>query len=125
MPALPVREYHHLGTLLPDHARSLQAVLPRVLDAAIGNVKRIPPRNLQYAGSIGSFTSAVVRRSPGAHLALCEIEDAGAVSAVSHLEESAAASLLDIITMRGEGDDVESGDFHGCVERRWSLGKSI
>jgi hypothetical protein len=42
---------------------------------------------------------------------LSEIEDTGAIAAVGHLEQSSAAGLLDIVTMRGKSENVEG--FHG------------
>src|SRR5882724_5193638 len=118
MPPLPVRQDQYFRTLLPDHARDLQSVLPGVLDAAIGNIERVPPRNFQDPSGFGRLACAVSGCAARSHFALSEIEDTGAIAAGCHLEQSSAAGLLDIVTMCGKSEDVER--FHG-----WHLALSI
>src|SRR6266852_2669233 len=108
MPPSPIRENQYLRTLLPDPTRDLQPVLPGVLDAPVGNIECCAPRNFQNARSFGRLACPVFSRAAGAHFTFCQVQDAGAVSALGHLEQSAAAGLLDIVTMRGESENVES-----------------
>jgi 5,10-methylenetetrahydrofolate reductase len=42
-----------------------------------------------------------------AHLSLCEVQDSGAASLLRHLEQSAAAGLLNVVAMRGDSKNIE------------------
>ena len=44
-----------------------------------------------------------------AHFALRQIEDAGAMASLRHLEQRAAAGLLHIVAVRGDGQNIERG----------------
>ena len=49
------------------------------------------------------------RSSAGAarsHFALRQVEDAGAISALGHLEQSSGAGLFHVVTMGGQGENV-------------------
>src|SRR5579863_9628020 len=107
MPALPVGENHYPRTLLADQACDLQPVLPGVLDPAVGDVERVAVGDLQNLRSLGGFVSAVLRRAARPHFSLGEIENAGAKTALRHLEQRAATGLFDVVAMGGDGQDVE------------------
>ena len=49
----------------------------------------------------------IVGGASGAGLALREVEDAGAPARALHGEEGAAAGLLDVVAMCGDGEDVD------------------
>ena len=48
--------------------------------------------------------------TPRTHLALCQINNAGAIAAFRHLEKRATASLFDIVTVSSNSKDIQ-----GCV----------
>ena len=106
MACLPVRKYEHARAQLADDARDLEPVGEGVFDTAIGNVERLPPTNFQDARSLVGLARAVFNGAARAHLALREVEDGGAVSALGHLEQRAAAGLLDVVAVRGDGKNV-------------------
>src|SRR5258708_3062486 len=53
--------------------------------------------------------------SARSHLATGEVENAGATTKVGHLEQRSAAGLFNVITMCGNGKDVEWQRGHYCV----------
>src|SRR5215475_14364008 len=110
MASLPVGKYENSRFLFADDGRYFEAVLPGVLDAAIRNIERMPPRNFQNMRRIGGLASSVFRRAASTHFALCEIQNTGAVPPFSHLEQSTAACLFYVIAVRGERENVEG--FH-------------
>lgn len=107
MTRLPVGKYHDPRPRFAKHARYLEPVFPSVLDAAIWDVECLPPRSLQDSGCVAGFPRTVFRGAARAHLALCQIQNAGAMPALRHLEQSTATSLLHIVAMRGNGQNVE------------------
>ena len=109
MPSLPVRQNHHLRTCLANHAGDLQAVLPSVLDTAIGNVECPAPFHAQNVRRVRRFARPIFRGAACAHFPLGQIEDAGALSPLRRLQQRAAAGLLDVVTVCGDGKYVEGG----------------
>ena len=107
MPSLPVGKYHHSWPLLPQHAHHFQPVLPGVLDPPVGNVERLPPRRAQYFRRICRFARAIFGAAPRSHLALGQIEDSGAMAALRHLEQRAAAGLLYVVAVGSQGKNIE------------------
>jgi hypothetical protein len=106
MATLPVGKNQHPRTLLAKHADDLQTILPGIFDAAVGNIERVTPGNFQDARRFRRFAGAVFGGAARPHFTLREIEDAGAVSALGHLEESAGAGLFYVIAVRGQGENV-------------------
>jgi hypothetical protein len=106
MAALPVGKNQHSRTLLAEHADDLQAILPGIFDAAVGKIEGVAPGNFQDARRLRRFKGAVFGAAARAHFTLREVEDAGAVSALGHLEKSSAAGLFDVVTVRGQGEKV-------------------
>ncbi len=84
--SLPVGQDDHARALLADDAGDLQAVLPGVFHAAVGNVERLPPGDAQDARGFGGFVGALFGSAARPHLALGEVENAGAVLELRHLE---------------------------------------
>ena len=66
-----------------------------------------PPRRAQYFRCVRSLASAIFGAAPRSHLALGQIENPGAVSALRHLEQRAAAGLLHIVAVSGQGKNIE------------------
>jgi hypothetical protein len=106
MATLPVREDQYPRTLFANYARDLQAILPCIFDAAVGNIERVAPGNFQDASRLRRFASAIFSRAARPHLTLRQVEDAGAVSALGHLEQSSGAGLFYIIAVRGQSENV-------------------
>src|SRR5664279_135690 len=106
MTRLPVGKNQHARAQLTNDARDLDPIAKGVLDPAVGNIERSPPTDFQDARCLIGLTRPVVNAAAGAHLALREIEDGSAVSALRHLEQRAAAGLLDVVAMGGNGQDV-------------------
>ena len=106
MARLPIGQDQYARTKLANHARDLQLVLVGVLDASVGNVEGLPPSGFEDAGCIIGFACAIVDGAARAHLALRQVEDGGAISAFGHLQERAAASLLNVVAVRSDGQDV-------------------
>ncbi len=107
MPPLPVRKYYHSRPLLAQHAHNLQPVFPGVLHPPVGNVERLPPRHAQDFRCLRCLAGAIFRAAPRAHLSPGEIENSGAISALRHLQQSAAAGLLYVVTVGGKGKNIE------------------
>src|SRR5271165_1283593 len=109
MPSLPIGKNHHSRALLANHTRNLQAVLPCVLYAAVGDVERLPPGNSQNLRGLDCFPRPVFGGAAGSHLALRQVENAGAMTAFGHLEQSSTAGLFNIITMSGDCENLDFG----------------
>ena len=107
MPPLPVGQNDHPRPRLPNHGGDLQPVLVGVLDAAVRNVERAPPTHAQNLGRVIGFARAIFRRAPRPHLALRQVEDARALAALRGLQQRAAAGLLYVVAVRGDGQDVQ------------------
>jgi hypothetical protein len=108
MPPFPVRQNDHAGTRLADHSSDLETILPGIFDAAVGKIECTAPRDAQDSCRILCLARAVVDGSASSHLSLSEIEDSSALAALRSFQQSAAAGLLDIITMGSDGENVES-----------------
>ena len=106
MAPLPVGKNQHPRTLFAEYASDLQAILPGIFDAAVGKIERVAPGNFQNARRLRRFAGAIFGAAARAHLALREIQNAGAISALGHLEKSSAAGLFDVVTVRGQGEKV-------------------
>src|SRR4030088_3214490 len=107
VPAHPVGQHHDARPRLPNYSCDLQPVFPCVLNAPVGNVKGLAPTYAKNFGRVVGFTGAIVGGAARAHLAFGQVEDAGPVSELSHLEQSAATSLLNIIAMGGDSENIE------------------
>jgi hypothetical protein len=106
MPSFPVGENQHPRTLFAEYADDLQTIVPGIFDAAVGDIEGVTPGNFQNACRFGGFTGPVFGGAARAHFTLREVEDAGAVSALGHLEQSSAAGLFDVVAVRGQGEYV-------------------
>src|SRR5713226_1040226 len=102
MPRLPIGKDHSARLRLADYTCHLQPVLPSVFDSAIGDVECPAPSRLQDARCVSGLAGAVIGSAARSHFTLREIENAGAVSALRHLQQRAAAGLLYIIAMGGD-----------------------
>ena len=91
---------------MANDTRDFQPVVVGVLDPAVGNIERLPPAGFENARRFVGFARAIFDGAARAHLALRQVEDGGAVSALGHLQQRAATGLLHIITMGGDGKNV-------------------
>src|ERR1035437_871568 len=102
MARLPIRKNQHARAQLTNDARNLEPVGEGVLDTPVGNVESLPPAHFQDARSLVSLTRPVFNAAARAHLALGQVKDSGAVPALRHLEQRAAASLFNVVAMCGD-----------------------
>src|SRR5579864_546124 len=107
MPALPIGKDDYTRACAPNHTCDLQAVLPRVLYSPVLDVERLPPRHFQNPCRFIRLPLAVFSTAASSHLAASQIENAGAMPALSHLQQGPAAGLLHVIAMRGDRQNVE------------------
>ena len=107
MPPLPVGQNDHPRPRLPNHASDFQSVLPSVLDPTVRDVERSPPDHAQNLRGIVGLAGAVFGRAARAHLALRQVENARALPALRGFQQRPAAGLLDIVAVRGNGQDVQ------------------
>jgi hypothetical protein len=107
MARLPIRENQDSRTQLPYDTRDLGLIFDGVLDSTVGDVQCLPPANVQNASSFGSFAGPIFDGAASAHLALGEIKDGSAATALRHLQQGSATGLLDIIAMCRNGQDVD------------------
>src|ERR1019366_4902039 len=103
MARLPIGKNKHARAQLTNDTGDLEPVAKGVLDPAIGNVESPPPTDFEDARRLVGLARPVFNASASAHLALREVKDGGAVSALSHLEQRAAAGLLDVVAMGASG----------------------
>src|SRR5271166_1362115 len=115
MASLPVRQNHYARASLADHARNFQAIFPGIFDAAIGNIECAAPPYAKNRRCIRGFLRPILSCAAGTHFTLRQIEDAGALAALRGFQQRPAAGLLYVITVRGDGQDVESR--YGHVSR--------
>ncbi len=108
--ALPVGKDDDAGTETAEDGGDLEAVLEGVLDVAVGEVEGFAVGYVEDACGIVGFGFALSGCASRAGLALGEIEDAGAPASGVHCEQRAPAGLLDVITVRSYGEDIEHGE---------------
>src|SRR5208337_3959542 len=106
MSRLPIGKNQHARAQFANDARDLDAIFEGVLDAAVGNVERVPPTDFEDARRLLGLAGALLDGAARAHLALREVENGSAAPALSHLEQRAAAGLLDVVAVGGNGKDV-------------------
>src|SRR5580658_921647 len=99
MTPLPIGKNQHARTLLANNANHLQAILPSVFNASVGNVESRAPRNFQNARGLGGLAGAVLHGAARSHFSLRQVENAGAISALRHFEESSGAGLFHVVTV--------------------------
>src|SRR5262249_50205881 len=112
MASLPVGKNDHARPLFANDTRNFQPIVPGVLHLAVRDVESAAETDLQDAGGIGGFAGTILRGAPRPHFALREVENAGAQPALRHLEEGSTARLLNVITVRGNGQNIQSGRAH-------------
>src|SRR5438552_2828632 len=86
-------------------------MLTRRLNIGVRNAERATVADLENFGGPGSFLDSRFGTAAGAHFAGSEVEDACFVALLRGFEQRAAAGQLDVVGMRGDGEDVEG---HGC-----------
>ena len=107
--ALPVRKDDDAWPKTSEDSGDLQTVGLGVFDIAVRKVERLAMRNVENACGCLGFGASFVRGTPGAGLALGEVEDAGAPPAGVHGKQRAAAGLLDVVTVCGDSENVNHG----------------
>ena len=107
MPALPIRQNHDAGTRLADDARHFQPILPGVFDSTVWNIKRPAPPRAENSCRVRGLAGAIFSAAARAHFTLRQVENAGALPALRHLQQRSAAGLLHVVTVRCNRKNVE------------------
>ena len=107
MAALPVGKNHHAGPKPPQHRGDLQPIFEGVLHVAVGQIERLAMRDAQDLRGGFGLGSALFGGATRAGLAARQVEDPSAPAKRLLHQKSAAAGLLDVIAMRGDGKYVE------------------
>ena len=105
--ALPIGEDDDARAEASEDGGDLEAVALGVFDVAVGEVEGFAMADVEDAGGVVRFPFALVGGAAGAGLAAGEVEDAGGPAEVVHGEEGAAAGLFDVVTVRGDGKEVD------------------
>jgi hypothetical protein len=106
MAALPVGQDDYARAETAEDGGDFEAVGEGVFYVAIGEVEGLAVGDVEDSrGGVG-FGFAVGCGASSAGFALGEIEDGGAPAAGLHGEESAAAGLLDVVAVGGNGEEV-------------------
>ena len=74
--------------------------------APSGSVERLTPADAEDACGFFGFAGAVFGGSSGSGFALSQIENGGTEAARGHAQQRAAAGLLHIVAMGGDGQNV-------------------
>src|SRR5258706_11561846 len=108
MAPLPVRQYHDAGAQFADFHRQGHARGNVVFETRVGKMHILALRDQHQPRRYFGLGYSLLRRAARAHIAGSEVEHPGAVSHLRHPDERAAAGLLDIVRMRGQGQHVEA-----------------
>jgi hypothetical protein len=107
-----VRRQDDLRPVAADHARDLDAILERVLDATVPEVQALAHVQLQDLARLPSLLGAQLGRAP-AHVAGRHVDDAGGPAQILELAQQSAAGDLGIVGMRAEREDVDRHEDSG------------
>ena len=107
MAAFPVRQDDGARAQRADAAGQGQLVVHAQLEVRVGQAEIFAVRDAQDARGGGGFAAASFLGAARAHLAFGEIEDAGATAEAARFDQRAAAGELDVVRMRGDGQQVE------------------
>jgi hypothetical protein len=104
----------------------------RVLDRGVGQLEVLSKAASDDSGGAVRFPAPQLGRAARTHLALGEVEDRRALPELGGLDERPAAGELDVVAMRGDGENGDGGlvedgviGWHRAKYRaRWSRGGS-
>jgi hypothetical protein len=88
---------------------NLKAILPGIFDAAIGDVEGFAPIHPQDARRFSGFDRTFVSGAARPPLSLGQVQNGGRDAKGAHAEQSAAAGLLHVVAMGGDGKNVSRG----------------
>ena len=99
----------------------------RVLDPRVGQPERLARAAADDLGGTLRFLPPQLGRAARAHLALREVDDRRALPRLGRLDERAAAGELDVVAMRGDGEEVDRRrcDAAGIYESDASMRASV
>src|SRR5579862_5735801 len=115
MTSLPIRQNDYARLLFPYDSRYLKPVFPRVLHSAIGNIECAPPACFQNLGCFFCLTGTIFRRPARTHFTLSKIENPRPMAKFGHFEQSAATSLLYVVTVSSYGKNIKREGHSGEV----------
>ena len=114
--ALPVREDDDAGAETADDGGDLQAGFEGVLERAIWKIEGFAVGDLEDCGGRVGFGLTLGGGAPSAGFTAGEIEDGGGEAQSLLDEEGAAAGLLYVISMGGDGENVYSVHDYGSAD---------
>ena len=110
MARLPVGKNDDAGAQLAQDAHDGDAILKRVFDRAVGQVERLAPAHAENARGFFGLAGALFGGAAGSGFALGQIENRGAQAARRHAQQRSAAGLFHVVAMRGDGQNIGSGN---------------
>lgn len=97
-----------------DDGRQLQ--VRRGVQAGIGQPQVLAEGEPEDFRSRHRLLQPQLRRAARRHLAAGQVDDAGAVAPIGHLQQQPATEQLDVVRMRPEGQDLERIRWVGCCQ---------
>ena len=82
------------------------AIFERVCNGAVGQVERLAPAHAENARGFFGFARTFFGGAAGSGFALGQIENGGAQAARGHAQQGAAAGLLHVVAMSGDGQHI-------------------
>src|SRR5438874_13105303 len=115
MAAAWCRRDHHARPKTPNHARQPLSRRWIVDDSSIGKIHVFAGRETHNFGGAARFGSPCCRRPARPHLALREIDNRGSMSLPRCFDQRSTACELDVVAMRGDGEEVHFGHWSWIV----------
>ena len=107
MAGLPIGKNDHPRACFSYDTRDLEAIFPGVFDASVGDVEGMTILDLENSGGFRGFAGPVFGVASRAHFTTSQVQNSGLTALLCGFEQSPAAGLLNVITMGGDGEDVE------------------
>lgn len=114
MAPLPIRQDNHSWPQTAEGLDDLEPVRLRVFDVAVGKIKRLAMGDPEDTGGLLGLGAALLGGAPGPGLPLGKVEDACLPSSRLHGKQRPAAGLFDVVTMRGDSENIEHRRQSGC-----------
>ncbi len=107
MPRFPIRQDHDARPQVANLNSQAHAHADGIFQTRIGKTQIAAPGQTHRAGGGVRFLQTNLGRSAAAHVAGRKIQHAGAIALLGHADQRAAAGLLHIIGVSGDGENIE------------------
>ncbi len=111
MPSLPIGQDDRFRLKLANHRCQPQLVLPKGLHVRVRHAERLAPLHAEQLGRLRRFFRSQFRRPSRSHLTCGQVQDAGLVACLRHLQKRSAAGQLHVVRVRRNRQQVQ---FHSC-----------